>query len=153
MTIVEQASVANAKNTRRRRLNPDQEREVARLYGEGTSTADIRERFGIGDSTLYRVVQKLGVPLRGRSATSTSSPPPTPKTRVGRRRRAAGSASVKGPALAPRRLAQSRSDGGRGRYQITFKAERVFTAQGILEALRQAESAGATEITAVTRLD
>src|SRR5919199_291686 len=48
----------------RRRLSPEQQREVARLYAESTTpTSEIRRRFGIGESSLSRIVQRQGVPL------------------------------------------------------------------------------------------
>src|SRR5439155_21956929 len=57
---------------RRRRLTNNEALEIARLYGEtSTPTSEIRERFGIGDSSLYRIVQRQGIALRGRSASST----------------------------------------------------------------------------------
>ena len=57
--------------SRRRRLSPDEERDIARLYADtSTPTSEIRERFRIGESSLYRVVQRHGVGLRGRSASS-----------------------------------------------------------------------------------
>ena len=44
----------------RRRLSPEQQREVARLYVEGSiPTSEIRKRFRIGESSLYRIVQGL----------------------------------------------------------------------------------------------
>ena len=47
----------------------DEEREIARLYAEtSTPTSEIPECFRIGDSSLYRVVQRRGVALRGRIA-------------------------------------------------------------------------------------
>jgi transposase-like protein len=65
----------------RRRLSPEQRREVARLYAEGAlPTSEIRKRFGIGKSSLYRIVQREGVPLRGRAA-ATPEPAP-PRTQV-----------------------------------------------------------------------
>jgi hypothetical protein len=65
----------------RRRLSPEQQREMARLYAEGTTpTAEIRTRFGIGESSLYRIVQREGVPLRGRAA---ATPEPAPAADAG----------------------------------------------------------------------
>jgi hypothetical protein len=43
--------------------------------------------------------------------------------------------------------------GARQRFRIRFQGESVFEATDIRDALRQAESLGATEITAVARED
>ncbi len=52
---------------RRRKLSDEQEREVTRLYAEtSTPTAEIARRFGIAESSVYRVTQRHGAPLRGR---------------------------------------------------------------------------------------
>ncbi len=185
------ASAARPAGSRRRRLSPDEERDIARLYADAsTPTSEIRERFGIGESSLYRVVQRHGVALRGRTASSTK--PNLPRTRAaaaqGRRSSTAsgaklaalrsrstprptevrvsprvGERSTRGPA---RRTAategttslagldSSRTGGGaRQRFRIRFQGESVFEATDIRDALRQAESLGATEITAVARED
>src|SRR5438067_13934214 len=61
--------------TTRRKLNDSQEREVTRLYAEtDTPVSEISKRFGIGESSVYRVAQRHGAALRGRTATSTSKP-------------------------------------------------------------------------------
>src|ERR1700674_1428491 len=57
--------------TTRRKLNDSQEREVTRLYAETeTPVSEISKRFGIGESSVYRVAQRHGAKLRGRSATT-----------------------------------------------------------------------------------
>ena len=54
----------------RRKLTEDQEREVTRLYAETeTPVPEISRRFGIGESSVYRVAQRHGAPLRGRKPT------------------------------------------------------------------------------------
>src|ERR1700720_2362713 len=59
--------------TTRRKLNDAQEREVTRLYAETeTPVSEISKRFGIGESSVYRVAQRHGAALRGRSATTGS---------------------------------------------------------------------------------
>jgi transposase-like protein len=184
-----QASAARPAGSRRRRLSPDEERDIARLYADtSTPTSEIRERFGIGESSLYRVVQRHGVALRGRTASSTK--PNLPRTQAvaaqGRRSSTArgaklaaprstprpaevrvsprvGERSTRGPArraaatvgtTSPAGLASSRTGGGaRQRFRIRFQGESVFEATDIRDALRQAESLGATEITAVARED
>src|SRR5438445_3718907 len=53
----------------RRKLSEDQEREVTRLYAETeTPVSEISKRFGIGESSVYRVAQRHGAKLRGRQA-------------------------------------------------------------------------------------
>jgi transposase-like protein len=176
-----QGSVVKTRRSRRRRLTLDEEREIARLYAEtGTSTSQICAQFGIGESSLYRVVQRQGVPPRGRSASSKPAggqPVQAPKTRRSR------SSSTGVPAASPPRsmTASGQSRAGRrpnvrvaprtaptisrtgsassptgavGRqFRIRYRAERVFEARNVQDALRQAESLGATDITEVVRED
>src|ERR1700738_1807718 len=60
----------------RRKLTDQQEREVTRLYSETeTPVSEISKRFGIGESSVYRVAQRHGAALRGRTATSSSAGP------------------------------------------------------------------------------
>src|SRR5207248_2035431 len=55
----------------RRKLTDQQEREVTRLYSETeTPVSEISKTFGIGESSVYRVAQRHGAKLRGRTATS-----------------------------------------------------------------------------------
>jgi len=78
------ASTTRRDGSRRRRISQDEEREIARLYADNsTSTAEIRQRFGIGDSSLYRVVQRHGVALRGHTGLSTRSKPSRAKPAAG----------------------------------------------------------------------
>jgi transposase-like protein len=181
-----QGSVVKTRRSRRRRLNLDEEREIARLYAEtGTSTSQICAQFGIGESSLYRVIQRQGIPPRGRSASSKApggQPVQAPKTRRSR------SSSTGVPAASPSRsmTASGQSRAGRrangrvapsgraprtepttsrtgsasspavavGRqFRIRYRAERVFEARNVQDALRQAESLGATDITEVVRED
>jgi len=76
VTANAQAPVASAIKTRgprRPRLSPDEKREIARLYADtSTSTSEICARLGIGESSLYRIIQLQGLPLRGRTASSAS---------------------------------------------------------------------------------
>jgi transposase-like protein len=149
----------------RHRLSPEQQREVARLYAESTTpTAEIRKRFGIGESSLYRIVQRQGVPLRGRAAAAPHEPgpsraqAPTGQPRVGAAAAPRRPARRGGRGPAPRATPSASTGtspgaGGRRQFRIQFRAERVIHARDIREALRQAESLGATEVTAVTRED
>ena len=66
----EEGSADSAENpparSRRRRMSEDEAREIARLYAEDSaSTAEIRQRFGIGESSglRYSSVECSLVPL------------------------------------------------------------------------------------------
>src|SRR5438128_9620563 len=73
----------------RRKLSEDQEREVTRLYAETeTPVSEISKRFGIGESSVYRVAQRHGAALRGRSTTSAA------KTTTAKPRAAAAAAAT-----------------------------------------------------------
>src|SRR5437762_9359250 len=90
----------------RRKLSEDQEREVTRLYAETeTPVSEISKRFGIGESSVYRVAQRHGAALRGRSTAATggrsatqraatSAATAAPGARGGRGRRAAAGAGA-----------------------------------------------------------
>jgi len=141
LSIVETQEDGSAK-VRRRRLSQDDERAIARLYAETrTPTAEIRERFGIGESSLYRVVQRHGVALRGRTGPSTTlrSSAPSPKATPAK--------------AAPAKAAPAQDSPAQHRVRIRFQAETVFEATDLRDALRQAESLGATDITAVARVN
>src|SRR6266851_7357142 len=82
--------------SRRRRLSPDEERDIARLYADSsTPTSEIRERFGIGESSLYRVVQRHGVGLRGRSVSSAKSTLPRARVPAAQGRRSSTASGAK----------------------------------------------------------
>jgi transposase-like protein len=172
---------AEPERSPRRRLSPEQQREVARVYAETSApTSEIRKRFGIGESSLYRIVQRQGVPLRGRAAAAPEPEPPRTRVPGSGRRQSSTASGAQAPAVQPRgavvaaptgssrrggrgrvsRATQSASRGasvpravGRGQFRIQFLGERVIQARDIRDALRQAESLGAIEVTAVTRED
>ncbi|MGI9146000.1 MAG: hypothetical protein ACR2IK_05545 [Chloroflexota bacterium] len=169
------ASATRRGGSRRRRISRDEEREIVRLYADNsTPTAEIRQRFGIGDPSLYRVVQRHGVALRGHTGLSTRSKPRRAKPAAGTGSRlSAAAATPRTSARAARRFtpsaaqhttatpaealpvgrASSRTGGGtQQRYEVRFQAESVFKASDILDALRQAESLGAAEVTAIARV-
>ncbi|HLZ29434.1 MAG TPA: helix-turn-helix domain-containing protein [Chloroflexota bacterium] len=219
-----------AKGTRRK-LNDAQEREVTRLYAATeTPVSEISKRFGIGESSVYRVAQRHGAALRGRTATSakTTSRPAakavktakTAKTAAktaaagasgtrGRRGRAAGTGTAKTAAKsaktavktaktasktaakttaksaksAAKAAAKSTRNGRRTRgagapakrtsaqavkatraprgtraaggarraFRVSYVAVREFVAANMADAIRQAEAAGATDITGIER--
>ena len=61
---------------KRRNLTEDQKRELARLYSEtDTSLSAIRVRFGIAESSLYRLLQQRGIKVRGRLPQSGTAAP------------------------------------------------------------------------------
>src|SRR5579859_7439741 len=117
--------------TTRRKLNDSQEREVTRLYAETeTPVSEISKRFGIGESSVYRVAQRHGAKLRGRSSTpakpsarpaaKAAAPTTAASTgRGGRRRgpgRATAAATTRGraaAAAAPAKPAATPSGNGR----------------------------------------
>src|SRR5215813_13604842 len=72
----------------RRKLTEEQEREVTRLYAETeTPVSEISKRFGIGESSVYRVAQRHGASLRGRTSTGASSGSGAASTGTGTGRR------------------------------------------------------------------
>jgi transposase-like protein len=87
----------------RRKLNEQQEREVTRLYAETeTPVSEISKRFGIGESSVYRVAQRHGAALRGRT------------TPAGGARAARPAAAATAPAAAPAAAATTTTRGRRG---------------------------------------
>jgi DNA-binding CsgD family transcriptional regulator/predicted transcriptional regulator len=54
-------------NARVRRLPPEREARVCRLYAEGVPVGDICRMVDVGRTTVANVVRRNGVPLRGRS--------------------------------------------------------------------------------------
>ena len=175
---------------RRRRVSQDEAREIGRLYADNTTlTSEIRERFGIGDSSLYRIVQRQGIALRGRTTSVTRSGPPQAETPAVRRSRSSSANQAQRAVSQPRSTtvttrarpalrADNISGGSAGRrapvtekttsssgaltvrtgaprhqFRILFQAERVVEASDMQDALRQAQSFRALEITAVSRED
>ena len=131
---------------KRRLLTEAQKAELGRLYAETTNPLSaIKSRFGIAESSLYRLLQQRGIPLRGRSARSETAPP-APETRVTPRRGrpAMGTGAV-------RRRATPRAT-GLASYTVSFVGVRVVVAVDILDAMRQAEKLGATEVTQIERV-
>src|SRR5438132_592777 len=95
-------------STTRRKLSDPQEREVTRLYAETeTPVSEISKRFGIGESSVYRVAQRHGAALRGRSTTPKKAAPKPRVPRAPRTPRAAATAAATPAATGPGR--------GRGR--------------------------------------
>jgi transposase-like protein len=154
---------------RRRKLSDEEEREVTRLYAQtSTPTPEIARRFGIAESSVYRVAHRHGAPLRGRQAPGAqqrrevSTVSATPDMRRTRPRPASSPGSPQAT-LAPKAAAQRpggvrlvpprAAHGGTRSFRVRFQAEVVFEAVDIRDALRQAQARGITEVTAVTRRD
>jgi hypothetical protein len=125
------------------------------MYAEaGVTNAAIRERFSISDPTLYRVLQKQGVPLRGRSAQAGTWKPRAGGSRRTSRRGTRTRATRRGARAARSpRVSTASSNGSTTQFRVEFQVERVFNGPNIRDVLRQAQSAGASEIVAITRED
>jgi len=161
----EQQSSSGRERSPLRKLSDEQELELTRLYSDTeTPVPDIARRFGVGESSVYRISQRHGAGLRGRvSATAAASPVAEPVAAVatpnGRRRRAARGprkaeqAAAPTPGRTPRRARtsaagrrtsrQSRSAAGRSPAAATQTraasgaARRfrvVFLAETVIEA-------------------
>jgi transposase-like protein len=157
-TSTSNSSSARPAGSRRPRLTQEEQREIARLYSEsGTSTSAIRERFGIGESSLYRVLQQQNVALRGRSSTSGQSTQTDSKPAAKRQaapRRAAVAAPRRAAVAAPRAAARPRPTvaavSGQ-RFAVHFKGEQVVQAADIEDAIRLVSAIGQVEILSVSR--
>jgi hypothetical protein len=114
---------------------------------ENASPAELRTRFGIGYSSLYRLLRKQGVALRARWASAPEAPDvgksrlaAAPRTsRPGRARSNSGKALPTAPA---RRSA----NGASFQFRVTYKAVQIVQSVDIRDALHQAETVGATDV-------
>jgi hypothetical protein len=123
------------------------------MYSESErSTAEIREQFGIGESTLYRVLQKNGVSLRGRATPSVDGTVGSTMTARKPRGRPRRDPSAGSSPQAPTARAATQN-GFEREFRVRFQGQRVFDAVDVRDALRQAEAAlGEVEIVEVTRV-
>src|SRR5262249_37423049 len=56
-----------------RKPSDQKEKELTSLYSTSqTPVSDLAKKYGIGESSVYRIVQKHGAALRGRSASDSS---------------------------------------------------------------------------------
>jgi hypothetical protein len=155
------------RRSRRPNLRLEEEREIAQLYTDAiVPTSEIRARYGIGESSLYRIIQRQGVPLRGRSSGAAATTRRASTAKTDRKRASSDGSQGTGPvAVAAAVQASAAAPVRRGRparrasiaqpstskFRIRYRGERVFEAYNIQDALGQAESLGATEILAVAR--
>lgn len=138
----------------RRRLSEEQQVQIAHLYAQaGASVADIRRQFGVSEPSIYRVLQKKGVALRGRAAESSDTRPVVGTNRSlrnGRRSRRRGvSVAPKGRTS---RSVRTESNNSVVQFRIDFRVEHVIDAADVRDALRKTETLGATEIVEITRV-
>ena len=171
-------SVSNTQpRGKRRNLTEQQKDELARLYSDTTTPLpEIKLRFGIAESSLYRLLQQRGVAPRGRirRADSTAALVEAPSTRrarakqlvvdkaasLGKRQlpRATGMRSnltvSRRKISAVRRATASPATGAsRTEYRVSFAAVQVVVAKDIHDAIRQAHKLGAKEILQIERAD
>ncbi len=150
----------------RRRLSDSQQLELTRLYADtDTPVPEISRRFGIAETSVYRVVQRQGVQPR---STTTMPAPALPRAAAvvtdrgrsaatGSRADAAGASSDR-RAVATRRVASdgatvgSHTTGALRRFRVSFVGVRVIEASNMRDALRQAEALGATDVTDIVRV-
>jgi transposase-like protein len=145
-------AAAGRQRATRRTLTSDQKADVARLYSEtATPLPEIRRRFGIGDSSLYRILQQSGVALRGRAAADATPSPAasrpaadnkvqparTPATTA---RKPRSSTTVSAPTT------NSRSTAPGIRFRVSFVGVETISAVDINDAIRRADALGASEI-------
>jgi hypothetical protein len=163
-----------------RKLTEAQEQEVTRLYAKTTTpVAQIARSFKIGESSVYRVAQRHGASLRGKTTTPKRGSS-MPKASTGTRRRSVKTTRARSNgtiAAASARTASRTTRGatkhraaasskrstttsavarvqpmnGQQRFRIRFLAERVIGATSLADALRKAKTLGATDVTSVTR--
>jgi len=140
----------------RHRLTAAQRHEIARLYAEsGASVAELRKRFPISAPSVYRILQTEGVALRGHTTSSATPASETPKRAPrGQSRRQPRKQAAPSVARRPRsatRVSRSAAPNGTAQFRIEYRAERTLSAADFRDALRQAESLGATSIVGLTR--
>ena len=155
MSIANHAIIETPPRGRRPRLTPDEQRELARLYtDENASPTELRIQFGIGAPTLYRLLRKQGVALRGRSA----SAPQARKADGDHLVAAQNTAPVRGRVrsgsakASPRVQTAHRSTNGASiQFRVTFTAVQILQAADIRGALHQAGTLGATDVLEITQ--
>jgi transposase-like protein len=152
-----QSSSVRPKPTRTPRhiLSEDQKSDVIRLYAETTTPlAEIKQQFGLAESSLYRLIQQRGVTPRGRASSATRSVSNSARGRAVLNRGLALSRQIvrsrSGVSARQTPLLPPSSESGI-KYRVSFAARQIVTAVDIRDAIRQAEKLGATEVTAIIR--
>jgi transposase-like protein len=122
----------NASEGRRRsplrKLGDEQELELTRLYAESDMPVpEIARRFGVGESSVYRISQRHGASLRGSSGSSSAGrAKAAPKVQAAPRTRAA-SRTKTAAASTGRRAQATRGAQSRARSQGTTTTRRQRT--------------------------
>ena len=158
------AGQARAAGSPLRKLTDEQELELTRLYSGGeTSVPQLARRFGVGESSVYRIVQKHGAALRGRRPEAGAAPKAGAAGPGGRSAAGSRAGQVRGGSGAGRQqrsAAPTAADTGAGtpaggvrRFRVVFVAEVVVEAATIREAIAKAEGLGATDVTSVSQLE
>jgi transposase-like protein len=155
LTIGEHADLADKARRRRPRLSLNEKQEIARLYADaGTPTSDIRDRFGLGESSLYRVLKEYGVPLRGRTPSQAKA-----AARVGFRaggtrrstRRSAQPPDAVRSGLNGRKGTASTPNATTKRFLVRFSVDQVFVATDIHDVLRQVDALCVADVVSIVR--
>jgi hypothetical protein len=111
---------------------------------DNASPAELRTRFGIGPSSLYRMLQKQGVPLRARSAAAPRAPetahrPPAVAQKTSRPRQARSGLDNLPSDARP-------ANGATLQFRVIYRGVQVLQAADIRDALHHIESLGATDV-------
>src|SRR5262249_33411648 len=116
----------------RRRLTPDERREIARLYAEAdASTADIPAKFGTTPAPLARVRAGEGTPGcrgGGGQAAPRAAPPSSAQGPAEAAPRAAAATVARRRRTVARAESVSASSDAATQFRIEFRGERVFNA-------------------------
>jgi transposase-like protein len=138
----------------RRNLSEEQKREITHLYSEtSTPLPEIRQRFGIGDSSLYRLIQQYGGKLRGRTPRASASKAAATSQKPARRASAPARGRRTRVATTRRSAPSVAESSSKITFRVSFVGTRIVSASTMRDAVRQGEAFGATEITEVVRLD
>jgi transposase-like protein len=154
----------------RRRLSPEQQGEVVRMYRSTTTPVpDISKQFSIGESSVYRLVQLHGVAPRGRVGVSAAdrTPPAGESVVAGNNThkaivRRGGTAADRGPARdhdRPAVVASGPTPSARAAnpliartFRVSFVGVQIIQASDVNDAIRQANALGANDIASVERV-
>jgi hypothetical protein len=105
------------------------------MYSDATtSTAAIREQFGIQDTTLYRLLQRRGVAPRRSGATLGGQPRTRASSKTVRAGRAAATTNGVGTS-----------------FSVNFRAVSVVSGRSALDVVLELERLGATDIEEIRR--